>query len=502
MVLRNLSSRAELCRRAVVVTLLLTLPVAAGAQFAQSFNSMQRAAESGDAAAQHRLGLAYRDGIGVSPNLSAAYFWLSMAVSSETEASQPFREPLRTLQIGMTPAQIDAADRYGVAELQRLAQAGRAWAQAHLGVSYHRGMSAHTPRDAALGIEWLHKAAAQDFAGAQYYLGEIYERGDGVRPDAAKAVQWYRAAARGDHPVAQLMLGTAYFEGSSVKADHKQALYWWRRAADQGVTAAEVNLGNMYRFGGNGVAQDFAEAARWFRLAAAKGHASAQSSLGVLHERGLGVLQDASEAARWYRLSAEQGYPLGQLNFGVVLADGHGVAADLVEAHKWLNLAAARAPAEHQKSIADVRDRVAQKMTPAEIAEAQRRARGWLEAFAQGGVSDGVAPSSSIPLPPPPPPPPAAPIRVGGDIAAPTKTRHVDPIYPPIAQSARVQGSVIIEATIGADGKIVDAKVLRSIPLLDKAALDAVHQWEFTPTLLNGVPVPVIMTVTVSFTLK
>ncbi|MBW8713179.1 MAG: energy transducer TonB [Acidobacteria bacterium] len=78
----------------------------------------------------------------------------------------------------------------------------------------------------------------------------------------------------------------------------------------------------------------------------------------------------------------------------------------------------------------------------------------------------------------------------------------IRPVYPPIAQSARVSGVVIIEATIGADGKVKDAKVLRSIPLLDQAALDAVKQWQFTPTLLNGVPVPVIMTVTVNFTLQ
>jgi protein TonB len=90
---------------------------------------------------------------------------------------------------------------------------------------------------------------------------------------------------------------------------------------------------------------------------------------------------------------------------------------------------------------------------------------------------------------------------VGGQIKPPTKTKDVKPVYPPIAQSARVQGVVIIEATIGANGRVQDARVLRSIPLLDQAALDAVRQWEFTPTLLNGVPVPVIMTVTVQFTL-
>jgi protein TonB len=103
---------------------------------------------------------------------------------------------------------------------------------------------------------------------------------------------------------------------------------------------------------------------------------------------------------------------------------------------------------------------------------------------------------------PPPPPPPPAPVRVGGNIRAPQKTRNVSPVYPQIAQSARVQGVVIIEATISPSGKVQDARVLRSIPLLDQAALDAVRQWEYSPTLLNGVPVPVIMTVTVNFTLQ
>jgi protein TonB len=117
-----------------------------------------------------------------------------------------------------------------------------------------------------------------------------------------------------------------------------------------------------------------------------------------------------------------------------------------------------------------------------------------------GGVAGGVV--GGLPEAPPPPPPPQAPVRVGGNIRPPTKIRDVKPIYPSIAQSARVQGVVIIEATIGPDGKVNDARVLRSIALLDQAALEAVRQWVFTPTLLNGVPVPVIMTVTVHFTLQ
>jgi TonB family protein len=92
------------------------------------------------------------------------------------------------------------------------------------------------------------------------------------------------------------------------------------------------------------------------------------------------------------------------------------------------------------------------------------------------------------------------PLRVGGKIRAPNKIKDVKPVYPSIAQSARVSGVVMIEATIGPDGKVLDAKVVRSIPLLDQAALDAVRQWEYTPTLLNGVPVPVLITVAINFT--
>jgi len=125
---------------------------------------------------------------------------------------------------------------------------------------------------------------------------------------------------------------------------------------------------------------------------------------------------------------------------------------------------------------------------------------GGVEGGVPGGVVGGVV--GGLPSAPPPPPPPQQPIRVGGAIKQPNKIKNVNPVYPPIAQSARVSGVVIIEATIGPDGRVRDAKVLRSIPLLDQAALDAVKQWVFTPTLLNGVPVPVIMTVTVNFTLQ
>ena len=105
-------------------------------------------------------------------------------------------------------------------------------------------------------------------------------------------------------------------------------------------------------------------------------------------------------------------------------------------------------------------------------------------------------------VPPPPPPPPDGAVRVGGNIKAPTKLVDVNPVYPAVAQAARVQGVVILEIRIEADGTVSDARVLRSIPLLDQAATEAVMQWRFGQTLLNGRPIPVIMTTTVNFVLQ
>jgi TonB family protein len=118
---------------------------------------------------------------------------------------------------------------------------------------------------------------------------------------------------------------------------------------------------------------------------------------------------------------------------------------------------------------------------------------------------------TAIGEPPPPPAPPGssdpmvsggmAPVRVGGNIKTPTKIRDVRPVYPPEAHAAGISGMVILEVLIDASGNVEAAKVLRSIPMLDQAATDAVKQWQFTPTHLNGAAVPVIMTVTVNFTI-
>jgi protein TonB len=124
---------------------------------------------------------------------------------------------------------------------------------------------------------------------------------------------------------------------------------------------------------------------------------------------------------------------------------------------------------------------------------------GGVEGGVPGGVVGGVV--GGLPLSPTITPPERAPVRVGGHIKAPVKVTHVPPVYPTLAAAARVQGVVIVECTISPNGRVSNVKVLRSVPLLDRAAVGAVKQWVYTPTLLNGVPVPVIMTVSVTFEL-
>jgi protein TonB len=90
-------------------------------------------------------------------------------------------------------------------------------------------------------------------------------------------------------------------------------------------------------------------------------------------------------------------------------------------------------------------------------------------------------------------------MRLVDGIEPPKKVKDVKAVYPPVALARLLRGTVVIEATISAAGRVVDAVVLRSIPELDQAALDAVRQWEYDPARLKGVPVAVIMTVTVTF---
>jgi periplasmic protein TonB len=128
-------------------------------------------------------------------------------------------------------------------------------------------------------------------------------------------------------------------------------------------------------------------------------------------------------------------------------------------------------------------------------------------AVGTGPVDPGLFGAAVVAGPRPPAPPPADPkpaaqiLRVGQGIREPKRIGGDAPDYPALARSARVEGVVILEAVINERGTIERVKVLKSEPLLDGAAIAAVKDWRYTPTLLNGVPVSVLMTITINFTL-
>ena len=174
-------------------------------------------------------------------------------------------------------------------------------------------------------------------------------------------------------------LAWAGFDDGAValrRGDYETALREFRSLAKQGHAEAQFILGTMYEYG-DGVRKDNAEAVKWYRMAANHGHAAARTYIGVRFLQGQGVPQDFAAAAKWFRLAAEQGWASAQMLLGSMYLEGQSVPQDYVLAHKWLNLSAAQGELASD-SVANLRDMVAARMTPADILKAQRLAREWL----------------------------------------------------------------------------------------------------------------------------
>ena len=159
----------------------------------------------------------------------------------------------------------------------------------------------------------------------------------------------------------------------------------------------------------------------------------------------------------------------------------------------------------HARSVFDTGRFVAPLFIPGEITDIpfsdmgiEGGAEGGVEGGIPGGVLDGVVGpilSNMIGVP-------EAPIRAIGEIKAPKLVKQVEPSYPEIARQARVEGTVILEAATDMHGRVQTVKVLRSIPLLDQAAMDAVRQWVYEPMIIGGRPRGLVFTVTVRFKLE
>ena len=156
---------------------------------------------------------------------------------------------------------------------------------------------------------------------------------------------------------------------NTISAEDLQTL---QTQAAQGDAKAQIDLGQRYHFG-RGVPQDYDKAREWYEKAATQGDATGQNSLGTLYQAGKGVPQDDAKARDLYERAAAQGNALAMYNLGWLYGQGKGVPPDYVKSYMWSDLAAAGAPSRGaQAQAVQSRETIAIRMTPEQIAEAQR----------------------------------------------------------------------------------------------------------------------------------
>lgn len=182
-------------------------------------------------------------------------------------------------------------------------------------------------------------------------------------------------------PIAKQVFGGPFEDADAAykRGDYATAFRLMKPLAEKGNAKAQHNLGVMYDYG-RGIPQDYTKASKWYRRAADQGVPEAQHNLGLMYYQGQSLQQNYTEAAKWYRRAADQGLADSQVNLGLMYYQGQGVPQNNVLAHMWLDIAASQYPASVRKKLKDVfqyEEIVAAKMTPAQIAEAQRLAREW-----------------------------------------------------------------------------------------------------------------------------
>lgn len=215
-----------------------------------------------------------------------------------------------------------------IAETARKAKAGDAGAESALGGWYQSGLNGF-PKNLALAAKWYLKAAEQGVNEAQRQLGEMYEFGEGVRPDHEKAVAWIRKATL-EYSASSMMIAGRYADGDNAPQNVRKAIDWYRMSADAGHVIAQTLLGNLYETPAGG--ENYVEAASWYRKAADAGWADAMTYLANLYSAGRGVPQDYGEAVTLYRKSIVTGGYSAQYPLALMYEQGRGVPSDPVMA--------------------------------------------------------------------------------------------------------------------------------------------------------------------------
>ena len=381
-------------------------------------------AAHGTAVDFYHLGLMFELGVSVEKSARQARIWFKKAADAGHADAQ------FAMARSYEPSERDAA----VGWYRKAAALGHADAQFALAQLYQRGLG--VDQDRLMAVNWYARAAAQGHATAQYALaallqseaemivsdsistaaagghpgaqrtmGDRYAQGTGVAQNWFEACRLYDLAAGQGDAQAQCALAACYASGRGVKKDIARAFHWFEKAAAQNLAQAHWNLGELYATGLPGVDPDpkkatqlckraanagFAPASatlgalfarakkheravRWWTLAAEQGDLESLFNLGQAYRLGMGTVKDEVKAFELFLKAALAGVAAAQSRIGLAYATGEGAALDPIEACKWIELAAMRG----DKAAAANRERARKFLSPAQLAEAQRRVKEW-----------------------------------------------------------------------------------------------------------------------------
>lgn len=481
--------------------------------------AMERECASGKANACSELARRFKSGEGVAADAARAVAF------SERACGAGAADDCATAAVAYRDGAAVGRDRTRAADLfQRACGAGRLESCSTAGLMYLRGDG--IDKDSARGLTLLtggcdggdgascsnlgnafemgqnvaknveratslyHRACGLGFMHGCALEGWMYFRGVGAPLDPRHAVALFERSCDAHAPAGCDNLGVAYAQGRGVDQDPSRAAGLFKRACDGGNGPGCVNLG-VSALNGKVGPPDPVGAALYFQHACNLDFANGCFQLGVSYANARGVQRDDAKATSLFQRACLGGSAPGCFNAGQRYNNGNGVAKDETEAARWFDRACTAGYADGCTTLALMYEQG--RGVTANHAHATALLTRGSELLRQstqdgstgnGSASDGGA---------------SAPVRVGDTIPAPAKIKDAPPLYPIAARTGRIEGTVVLDAVIEPDGRVSQTTVIKSIPLLDDAAEQAVKRWVYAPTLREGRPVRVVLTVAVTF---
>ena len=317
---------------------------------------------SGDAAAQFNIGSLYYNGLGVTKDVETGIDWY---LQSSEQGYQKAKKQIQVILVTADKLVRMGFHSNGMERLKPLADYGNPVAQTYLGTLYENGTG--VGEDTSIAYDWYKRAVDQGYALAQTNLGNLYYTGRGVPHNIEQALKYFKLAAKQGEPNGQFNLGILHQNGEGVPQSYEEAIKYFKLAADQ---EHFQGLYGLDKLAGLAVSsfknKDYKTGNQILEFLPESGGAETQIKLGFLYYDGKGVLQNYASARKWFTFAAEQGNVSAQYYVSFIYS--MHVPQDLVYAYMWGDIAADNGFAKGN----EVRDFVAQKMSPSQILKAQK----------------------------------------------------------------------------------------------------------------------------------